>query len=218
MTKNVFRFTNALYVNAQTALINSCNGIDAAIASSENTLNKWGKICAAGLQANSLTLETIKADIIKAYKGADTLADCGSTIKGRFYALQRIANGNALERLVSGESFHTVARDCKSVQKQETGKRAKGGNGKAKATSIKTISLSDASAAFTYWLKTASANTDKAKELASSRFVLDVVEALGALNKAAIDGAAKPAKAKPVKAKRPAKPRAANVAVMKKAA
>lgn len=203
------KFTAKLFANATAAMIAACNGVDLAIKGTENSTNKWGKLAAAGITANSITLDDVKASIIAQYNGAKSLADCGSTAKGRFYAFQRIAEANKLDALLQGEAFHTVARSCKAKQEQKTGKRS---SGKNKADKTKLLSFNDCASGLIHWCNTASADTEKAKELANSAMIVEVLAAIAKLEKAS-QGAAKPAKAT---AKRKAK--SANITPMRKAA
>lgn len=211
---NQVKFTSKIFANAQAAMIAACHGIDTAIKGSENAVNKWAKLAAAGISANSITLDDVKAGIIAAHNGAKTLADCGNTVKGRFYALQRIIDANKADDLLNGESFHTVARSCKAKQEQKKGKRS---TSKALATKEKLLSFNDCASGLIHWCNTASANTEKAKELANSPLIMDLLAALAKLDKAS-QGVAKPAKAKPAQAPAKRKVPSANVTPMKKAA
>lgn len=211
---NQVKFTAKLFANATAAMIAACNGVDLAIKGTENSTNKWGKLAAAGITANSITLDDVKASIIAQYNGAKSLADCGSTAKGRFYAFQRIAEANKLDALLQGEAFHTVARSCKAKQAQKTGKRS---SGKAQADKTKLLSFNDCASGLIHWCNTASADTEKAKELASSTMLVELLAAIAKLERAS-QGAAKPAKAKPAKATAKRKVKSANVTPMRKAA
>ena len=213
MTTQV-KFTTKTFANAQAAMIAACHGIDLAIKGSENAVNKWAKLAAAGISANSITLDYVKAGPIAAQNGAKSLADCGNTVKGRFYALQRIIDANKADELLKGEAFHTVARSCKAKQEQKAGKRS---TSKALATKEKLLSFNDCASGLIHWCNTASANTEKAKELANSPLIMDLLAALAKLDKAS-QGAAKPAKAKPVKATAKPKAKSASVAPMRKVA
>lgn len=140
-------FTAADYSVSLAALIKAGTAIDKATANSAAAVNTWALASAVGLTVKALTLDTIKSQLIAATPLAmrkanvagtgtdtDSLAACGNTLKGWFYALQRIERAAALERLVKGEAFNTVARSVGTVQKQAPGKRAKAANDKGPAS------------------------------------------------------------------------------------
>ena len=131
MTKATF--TAADYAVNVAALIKAGNAIDKATVNAAATLATWAVASAVGIKANALTLDTIKAQLIAATSTAtrkanikaigrdvslDSLEACGSTVKGWFYSFQRIAKADALDRLIAGEAFSTVARGTSTVQKQ----------------------------------------------------------------------------------------------------
>lgn len=135
-------FTAANYAVAASAMVKACNDVDKANAKAGTHIALWAVTSAIGIKVNALTLDTVKAQLIASTTPAmrkanvlasgrdiavDSLEACGNTVKGNFYAFQRIAKGGALDRLIAGEAFNTVARDAKPVQEQ----KAKGkGTGK----------------------------------------------------------------------------------------
>jgi hypothetical protein len=158
-------FTAKVYGNRLDGLVTASNAIDTATASNAKAINAWAQMAAAGITANALTLDAVKEGIIAKYPKATTLGDCGNTIKGRFYAFQRIAGTDgALDRLIAGEALNAVARDCKPKQEQKTGKRGSGTAGKAK----KLASLNDTLTALHAYLDTALVNGELAAELGNN--------------------------------------------------
>ena len=197
MTKAVV-FTAKAFNAATVGLIDACKSVDATLASKSKTINKWASLSAAGIQSGALTFESVKESVIARFPKAETLADCGNTIKGQFYALQRIVKaGDAyIARLVAGEALNTVAKAAPAVQRQEKGKRAsKPSKGKGKP---RAITLETALEAVNSWLDAALAgDVEMARGLASNADLALVVakcDKLGAVLQA-------PAKAETASAK-----------------
>lgn len=187
MTKAV-TFTARRYEAATVAFVEGCKAVDATFASKARAINNWASVSAAGIASGALTLKAVKEGLIARFPKAETLSDCGNTVKGQFYALQRVVNGDAGQRLIAGEALNTVARDTAPVQQQAKGKRAaKPSKGKAKA---RAITLSDACAALVSWLNDGLTDIERAKELARNPDIALVTATIGKLTQMV----AKPAK------------------------
>jgi hypothetical protein len=132
-------FVAADYALATKSAVTACNAVDKATANASAHVQKWAVASAAGMLQQALTLDTIKSGLVAATPmatrkanvaasgrdiGTDSLEACGATIKSHFYTFQRIAKGNALDRLLKGEAFNTVARSLGAVQEQAKGKRS----------------------------------------------------------------------------------------------
>lgn len=190
MSKSV-SFTAKAFNAATVSLVDACKAIDATVASKAKAINKWASVAAAGISSGALTLDAVKQSIIARYPKAETLSDCGNTIKGQFYALQRIVKaGDAyVARLVGGEAFNAVAKDSPAVQQQQTGKRAsKPAKGNKRAS--KGITLQDAIFALSGWIDTGLNDADYAKELARNADLALLIAKVGKLQ-AMVSGEAK---------------------------
>jgi len=174
MTKAV-TFTAKRYSAATAKLIEASGAVDKLAGGQAKIVNAWAAISAAGIVSGALTVASVKEGLIAAHKGAETLSDCGETIKSRFYMLNRVAKADALPRLVSGEALCTVARECKPVQEQKTGKRGKkGGKGKPRA-----ITLEAALEAVNGWLDSALGDIELAKSMAANPDIAAMLAKVG---------------------------------------
>lgn len=197
-------FTAAKYGNAVAKLAIAGAAVDKVAGEQAKTVNAWAVLAAAGLSANSLTLATIKEGLIAQHPKAATLPDCGNTIKGWFYAFQRVATANQLDRILNGEALWTVAKACKPKQEQKAGKRAAKSNGDK---SKKLPSLNEAIAAVSHYLDAAMASTDKAKELAGNAALAEMIAKIGKVSSKAQGATA----AKQVNKRKPQQPKVARV-------
>lgn len=168
-------------------------GIDKANANAATDLNEWMAQCFSGILAGKLDLDSIKAQLIADYRlalpkaeqedfdvDAANIGDCGSTVKGWFYRMQRIAKaGNDTMRRVTdnGEAPTSVMRDVNPVQSQAS----KGGKAKAKkADALPTLAASVS--ALNAYVTAALADNAKAIELASNAELATLVTNLAKLN------------------------------------
>ena len=148
-------FTAADYAVAVAAVVKAGNAIDKANANAAAHVSKWAIATAIGLKVQALTLDTAKAQLIAATPIAtrkanvasgmadsvDVLNACGSTVKGWFYALNRIAKADALDRLIAGEAFNTLARAAKPVQASKRSKSAADVDGNTKPSDVKPVAI-----------------------------------------------------------------------------
>lgn len=197
MTNVSIKFTAKLLANATTAMVNASNAIDMAQTSAENPTNKWAAMAAAGLSANSVTKEDIGNVLCKA-ANVDVPSNLPSASRSRWFALSKVIKNDGLNRLIAGEALFTVSRSYEATQKQAPKSKGRGSKKLADATQL--LSFNDSVAALLHWINTATANTDKAVELAKSEKLVELLAAIAKLEKAATVGATK-AKAATAKAK-----------------
>lgn len=199
-------YNKKAFMLASAKVLQAAFSVDKAINATAATVNDWAKQAIDGIASNAITLDDVKAQLIADYHltlpkakrdefdpETAKLGDCGNTIKGWFYALQRIVNAGAdtMARVTDGEAFNTVARDTKPKQ-QQTGK-PKAGNGKQPA---KPVTLAIALSSLHYHLDGAIANGERAAELAANAQVIAILSKLAQLEKAATAYTAKQAKAR----------------------
>lgn len=158
-------YSPAKLATATATVIAWATGVDAAVANGSKALLTWGQQSIAGIQAGKITLDDVKASIITATqqhnpKACDKpvadwrIGDCGSTIKGRFYALARIAADPAsCDKLLAGEAFNVVAKAAPQQQQQQPKAGGKG-NGKGKGKP-RAVTLATALEALNGWLDAA---------------------------------------------------------------
>lgn len=198
-------YNKAAFLLASAKVLAAAFTVDKAVAKVSGDVNAWAQMAIAGIGENKLTLDDVKAQLIADYRltlpkreaeafDPDTakLADCGNTIKGWFYALQRIVNAGAdtMSRVTKGEAFNTVARDTKPKQAQTAKASASGGKQPAKP-----VTLAIALSSLHYHLDGAIANGERAAELAANPQVAAILGKLAQLEKAATAYTAKQAKA-----------------------
>lgn len=184
-------FTPAKLATATANLVTWSTSVDSAFAAGGKALLAWGQQAIAGIQANKIDLDAIKAAIITATqqhnpKACDKpvadwrIGDCGSTIKGRFYALARIAADPAsCDKLLAGEAFNVVAKAAPQVQQQAAKKSAGGTKGKTKA---RAVTLETALEAVNSWLDQAIAgDAEMARGLAQNADLALVIAKAGKL-------------------------------------
>ena len=211
------------FANATGKVAALSHAVDTARNAGSAELLAWGQQAIMGLREGKLTIEAIQQAIITAChpitdnapKLADmTIGHCGSTIKGRFYALKRIAaDKESGDKLLAGESFNVVAKAAPQLQVQDTGKRNKGGKGgKGKASKPREVTLETALASVNSWLEQAvSGDVEMARGLAKNETLARIIAncgKLGGIIAAADKAADKADKAEKVKATRIAREQA----------
>lgn len=228
MTKAI-NFTAAKFNTATVNLVTWGTGVDAAVAAGSKALLTWAQQSIAGIAAGKLDLDAVKAAIITATqqhnpKACDKpvadwrIGDCGSTIKGRFYALARIAADPAsCDKLLAGEAFNVVAKAAPQVQQQEKGKGNGKGNGKGKGKA-RAVTLETALEAVNSWLDAALAgDIEMARGLAANADLALIIAKCGKLP-AILQAAAKADAAAKAAAKAEGKAVKASQAANRKAA
>jgi hypothetical protein len=175
-----YKFTAKKFALVTSAMVEAGNEADKAL--NAKAFNNWSQCVAAGIMAKAITLETVKESLIAQHKGAETISDCGNTVKGRFARLKRcVAGGDAfMQRLADGEALVTVAAETAPIQKQTAGKKANRGGGKGKKAS-KGITLEQALTALNGWLDSALGDIDLAKSLAANADMALVLAKVGKL-------------------------------------
>ena len=213
------QFTAAAYQASILALVAACNKVDTANANAAPALATWCQQSAAGISANSLTLEQVGEGLLARFKDVDKLSNLPAAIRGRWFSFSRVIKAGAGDRFIAGEALNTVRAECKAVQEQATGKR--GSNSPKNTTSkavanpkAELISLNTAIASVRHHIKLSMANGEQVTALAASPELAGLFADILALSKAAEKGVAKPAKAKPVRAKAPKAIPSANVVAM----
>lgn len=126
-------FTKANYEAATASMAVACLAIDKAEANAVAHVKTWAMATAIGLKVKALDMDTVKIMIVQsvslakrkaivAAKGDGTSLDaikaCGPTLAGNYAAMNRIHAAGALDRIIAGEAFNTVARTVDRVQKQ----------------------------------------------------------------------------------------------------
>lgn len=173
--------------------INACNAADRAIAKAGTFRQDIAEYALAAIRNGELTLEQFKEEMLTAWRGKlsakaakeiTSLNHCGSTYKGIYHAIARVAKAGkpAMARVADKkEPLSKVASECTASQKQKAGKRGNRGNGKAN----KPITLVAALDGLEKWLDAAIADPKAAKELAANPRIAGLVGKLAALEKAA---------------------------------
>lgn len=176
------KFTAKAFAAATAAMIDASGKVDQLEESQIKLVNKWASVSAAGIISGAITLETVKEAIIASKKGAVTVADCGSTVKGRYYAFATIIGKEAGQRLIDGESLNTVARELRAkTDTTSTGKgKRKGGNGKA--SKAKAFTLENVLEALNGWLDEAAKKPELARGLAKNEALAAAIAKVGGLS------------------------------------
>jgi hypothetical protein len=127
-------FTKANYIAATASMSVACLAIDKAEANAVAHVKTWAMATAIGLKVKALDMDTVKTMIVQsvslakrkaivAAKGDGTSLDaikaCGPTLAGNYAAMNRIFAAGALDRIIAGEAFNTVARTVDRVQAQK---------------------------------------------------------------------------------------------------
>ena len=186
-------FTAKRFATVTDGFIEACNTIDATVASNAKAINLWAGVAAAGIASGAITLDTVKEGLVARFPKAETLGDCGNTVKSRFYSLQRVIKGNAGERLINGEPLNTVARETAPVQEQKAGKRA-GKPGSKRASKGTVITPEKALEALHVWADCCLKDVEAAKSMAANVNLASLIEKVGRVSAML----AKPAKDRPV--------------------
>lgn len=213
------QFTAEAYKASITGLVKACTSIDKAAANAAPAIALWCKVSAAGISANSITLDDVATALLARFPKVDKVSNLPAAIRGQWFSFSRVIKAGAGDRLIAGEALNTVRAECKAVQEQTTGKR--GSNSPKNTTSkavanpkAELISLNTAIASVRHHIKLSMANGEQVTALAASPELAGLFADILALSKAAEKGVAKPAKAKPVRAKAPKAIPSANVVAM----
>lgn len=171
---------------AVVSAVRIANGIDRAIDKAAAVKQAFIVAALAGLKDGTLTIETLRGEMVQAHRDTQTsrkasmaiggLNDCNPTWKSWFYDCKAIFDAGAADRVIDGEAATTVRRtmNAKAPAKAST-------TASTDAPAVKLPSLSSALAAINAAIGMALADNKLAVELAGNAELATLIANVGKL-------------------------------------